>query len=210
MPENRQARGKARRHQGPPNAGAPSGPPRSQDRGGPPPFRLGRSSPPKVSIRPQANIHLLLDSPGRAPAAPQCASGSSAALGCGSAPPGALPARGRLRPCGAGAASVMALWHPRHFSHGPVAPRHTSDVALWHTGAPLLALWAPGPERNWPCGTRGDNRAGLVVTEAITRPPLCHSSQILPLCRSRPEPASRREPELAGLARFRPAPSVER
>src|SRR6476646_4725111 len=40
---------------------------------------------------------------------------------------------------------------------------HTSDVALWHTRLLLLALWHPGPERKWPCGTQGQNGSGLVA-----------------------------------------------
>src|SRR6185437_5163713 len=44
--------------------------------------------------------------------------------------------------------------------YAPVAHRAKTVVALWATGANLLARWATGPIRRWPGGPPGPNRSG--------------------------------------------------
>ena len=58
-----------------------------------------------------------------------------------------------IRPCGT----------QEHFRIGSVAPTHTSIVLVAPGTRTGLALWHPGPERAWPCGTRDQNGPGLVA-----------------------------------------------
>lgn len=98
-----------------------------------------------------------------------------------------------------------------HFRCGPVAHTTTSIGLVAPRAITDLALWHSRPDRNWSCGTRGQNGSGLVAPWAGRRRPCgALGRNRVGLVALKARTGRSPKPEGSGLGRLRPASSVER